>query len=258
MNFQHLLWLGIFYFVVMAASSPTKRSSLRATSEKLSRRSEKRRASTEEKRNERRSAYAPIDDEEENEKRDARVEDEEGNEAAGFKRRGNDDYGSRRTDEELDHYVLQALNELLAVEANTTEQELDDELKAKVNTVTKMADLNGFTNSTPISAEARAKLMGWKKRGVEEVEDEDDMVEKKKNFEQDGQEDRENGKYLREVRDSVVARDTFPLTGLGTLLYNTTMGLSLSKCRNMCKEDNRCDSILLILNHGLCILHQDV
>ena len=86
----------------------------------------------------------------------------------------------------------------------------------------------------------------------------DDMVEKKKNFNQDGQKYTEDGKYLRETRNSVVARDTFPLTGLGTVLYNTTTGLSLSACRDICREDKRCDSILLILNHGLCVLHQDV
>ena len=232
---------------------------MRATHEKLSRRSEKRMAPTEEERIERRSAYAPTENDEENEERDARLEDEEESETVGFERRGNDYYGSRRSDEELDYYVLQAISELLAVEANTTEQELDEELKAKVNTVTKMADLYGFTNTTPLTAEELAAL-GLSKKGVEEVEDDDaeDMDEKKKNFEETGQEETENLKNLREARDSVVERGTFPFSGLGTLLYNTTKGLSLSRCRDICREDNRCDSILLILNKGLCILHQDI
>ena len=259
MKFEHLLWLGIFCFVIVATSSPTKRSSMRATREKLSRRSEKRREPTEEERNEMRSAYSPTDNEEENEERDARLEDEERSETADFERRGNDYYGSRRTDEELDHYVLQEISELLAVKANTTEQELDDDLQAKVNTVTKMADLYGFTNTTPLTAEERAAL-GLEKKGVEEVEDDDTegMDQKKKNIEEIGLEDTEDWKNLREARDSVVERDTLPLLGLGTLLYNTTMGLSLTRCRNICREDSRCDSILLILNKGLCILHQDI
>ena len=101
MKLDHLLvlWLGIFCFVPVVTSSPTKRTSSQATLGKLSRLNEKRMAPTEEERNERRSAYVPTGNDENNEEHEARLEIKDGSETADFELRGNDYYGSQRTDE---------------------------------------------------------------------------------------------------------------------------------------------------------------
>ena len=66
--------------------------------------------------------------------------------------------------------MVQSINELLAVEANTIEQELDEELSAKVEAVTKMADYYGFTDFSSLS---NREIGAIEKKEVEAVEDDE-------------------------------------------------------------------------------------
>ena len=88
---------------------PYKRSTMQATREKLRRRSEKKRTPNEYERIERRTAYVPNDNDEENDERDIQLEVEDGSESAVVERRGNDYYGSRRTDDKLEYFVVRQL-----------------------------------------------------------------------------------------------------------------------------------------------------
>ena len=75
-----VLLLVIFCFALVATSSPSIRSAMQATHEKLTRISEKKRTPNEDERNERRSAYVPNDNDEENGERDLELDGEGGSE----------------------------------------------------------------------------------------------------------------------------------------------------------------------------------
>ena len=227
---------------------------MQATQEKLIHRNKKKRAPIEEESNQRRSAYAQNDNAGDNFERGAQLEDEEKFETSYVERRGHDSYGSTRKDQELEYFVVEAIKELAVVEANTTEQELDAELKAKVDAVTTMADAYGFTDFSNLNSR------GLVERERQEVEDDDaeDFEVERKRSEGSGQEEAEKRVNLRAVSNSVDERESLPLSGLGTILYETSNAVSVSECRKSCREESSCDSILLILNSGLCILHKDV
>lgn len=241
-----LIWLIVFFLELVATSSPSKKSAKRATRPKQAAQwSEKKKRTSTRDVTSKRAAYG---DGGEQGLREDQLEDEE------VERRGFDQYGTILTDTQLDTYVDVAIEKLIQIETSATDLEVEAQLKDAVGAVETMADLYGLSNQTLILA--RKRSLGDSEMDRAEDESDDEAEWTRRDVERSLK--AKDRRRLRAARETLAQRSTMDYTGFGTVLYFTIKNVTLSKCSNLCKADSICDSYLLIVNSGLCILHEDV
>lgn len=254
MKLGQLFWLIlliVYFLALVASSSPSKKSAKLATRQKQASQwseKKKKRSSTRDVIS-RRSAYLQEGSGGEKEQRE-----DEDEELKAFERRGYDKYGSSLTDAQLDRFVEIAMQKLYEVEANPTIIPITKEITESVAAITAMATSYGFYDVSGSNMKKRSSGDS----ATDEVEDENAEDAEEDTKREETKSEDEDLRSVRAARKTIAARDTIQYTGFGTILYSVTGNVTISTCRNICKADSICDSYLLIINSGLCVLHQDL